>query len=59
MRQTEVNRTHTENGALLALTLACYVVAVACVLVVSHTFVTLAASDIGRHAAVAVTPDGL
>lgn len=61
VKQTEVKRTHAETGALLALTLACYVAAIACVFVMGHTLVTLAARDLGRHAAVAVAaaPDGL
>ena len=60
MRHTEAKRTKAEAGALLALTLACYLTAAACVLVVGHTLVTLAARDLGRRAAVAVVaPDGL
>jgi len=59
MRHTEAKRTHAETGTLLALTLACYVAAAACVLVMSHTLVTLAARDLGRRAAVVVAPDGL
>jgi hypothetical protein len=59
MRQTEVKRTHAETGALLALTLACYVAAMACVLAMGHALVTLAARDLGRHAAAAAAPAGL
>ena len=61
MRHSDPKRTHAETGTLLALTLACYVTAAVCVLVMSHTLVTLVARDLGRHAtaAVAVAPDGL
>jgi hypothetical protein len=59
MGQTQIKRTHAETGTLLAFTLACYVAAAACVLVMSHTLVTLAARDLGRHAIVALAPDRL
>ena len=60
MRRTQANRTHAETGRLLALTLACYVAAAVCVLVLSHALVTLAARDLGRHdVAVAFAPDKL
>lgn len=60
MRRTEAGRTHAETTTLLALTLACYVTAAACVLVIGHTLATLAARDLGRQAAVAVAaPDRL
>ena len=60
MRHTKVKRTRAEVGTLLALTLACYVTATACVLALSYTLVTLAARDVGRRpAAVVFAPDGL
>jgi hypothetical protein len=60
MGRTEVKRTHAETGTLLALTLACYFAAAACVLVMSHTLVTLAARDLGPRAAAATfAPDKL
>lgn len=61
MKHSDPKRTHAETGTLLALTLACYVTAAVCVLVMGHALVTLAARDLGRHAAVvvAVAPDGL
>jgi hypothetical protein len=58
MRHTRAKRTHAETGALLALTLACYLVTAACVLVMSHTLVTLAARDLGGRAVAVVKPDG-
>jgi hypothetical protein len=54
MGHSDTKRTNAETGTLLALTLACYVAATACVLVMSHTLVTLAARDLGRRSAVAV-----
>ena len=60
MTHADLKRTHAETGTMLALTLACYVAAAACVLVMSHTLATLVARDLGHRAAiVAVAPDGL
>ena len=54
MRHTAHTRKNTETGTLLTLTLACYVIATACVLTVGYTLTTLAARDFGRQAAAAV-----
>lgn len=56
MRHTAHARTKTETGTLLALTLACYLTAIACVLAVSYTVTTLAVRDVGRQAAPLVSP---
>lgn len=44
---------------MLALTLACYLTALACVLAVGYTLATLAARDVGRQAAALVAPRDL
>lgn len=61
MKHSDLKRTHAETGTMLALTLACYVTAAVCALVMSHTLVTLVARDLGRQATavVVVAPDGL
>ncbi len=59
MTHSTVKRTRTETGTLLALTLACYVAATACVLTIGYMLTTLAARDLGRQAAAVVAPHGL
>ncbi|HEX8352453.1 MAG TPA: hypothetical protein VF611_06135 [Pyrinomonadaceae bacterium] len=59
MTHTNHTRTKAETGTLLALTLACYLAAAACVLVMSYALVTLAARDVGRQAAAFVASPGL
>jgi hypothetical protein len=58
-RHPAAGRARTETGTLLALTLACYILATACVLTIGYALTTLAARDVGRQAAAVVAPHGL
>lgn len=57
-RPRRAGRGRAEDGTLLALTLACYAAALACVLSAGYSAFTLAARDIGRQAAAVFTPGG-
>ncbi len=54
MRDSNRTWNNRETATLLAATVACYMTAAACVLVLSYSLVTLAARDLGRQAVAAV-----
>ena len=56
MRDTARARTRTENRCLLAVTLACYLAAFACVLAASYSLAALAAPGLGRQTAAVTAP---
>lgn len=58
-KSSDTNRTRAESCGLLAATLACYLVAAACVLAVGYTLTALAARDAGRFASSVVARHGL
>lgn len=58
-RNSATKRTRAESGGLLAATLACYLLAAACVLAVGYTLAALVARDAGRLASAVVARHGL
>jgi hypothetical protein len=59
MRQTAVTRNGAETRALLAATLACYLVGLTCVLALSYSLAALAAPGLKRQTAAITASYGL
>ena len=59
MRQTADTKNRAETGTLLAATLACYLVGLACVFALSYSLAALAAPGLKRHTAAVTAQYGL
>lgn len=59
MRQTDDTRKSAETGTLLAATLACYLLGLACVFALSYSLAALSAPGLRRQAAAFNAPYGL
>lgn len=58
-KNLDTKRSRAETCGLLAATLACYLVAAACVFAVGYTLAAHAAHDAGRFASAVVMKNGL